>query len=98
MRDCTQHIGLLLVDLFVPASGSLKEKRMVLKSLQGRLQSRFNISVAQLDTDDKWQLATLGITMIANDRRFIDQCLQSVLLFIESFAPVEISDHQLTFL
>ena len=98
MRDCTQHIGLLWVDLFIPAAGSLKEKRMVLKSIQGRIQSRFNVSVAQLDTDDKWQTAAIGVVMIANDNRFVDQCLQNVLSFIESFGTVEISDHQISFI
>lgn len=98
MRDCTQHIGLLLVDLFIPAAGSLKEKRMILKSIQGRIQSRFNVSVAQLDTDDKWQTATIGVVMISNDNRFVDQCLQNILSFIESSGAVEISDHQISFI
>ncbi len=98
MRDCTQHVAVLLVALFIPSSQSLKDKRMVLKSLKDRLRKKFNVSVAELDHQDKWQLATCGIAMIGSDHRYMEGDLQSLLSFLEGTPGIEINDHQITFL
>ncbi len=96
--DQTRHIGILLVLLHIPAAQSLKDKRMVLKSLKDRVRLKFNVSIAELDREDKWQLATCGISMIGNDRRYIDRCLQNILSFIESADGAQVSDHRIEFL
>ena len=98
MNDFTQHIVVLLVDLYIPSAQSLKERRMVLKSLKDKIRTKFNVSIAQLDTQDKWQTATLGIAMIGNDNRYLDSCMQNILSLIEHSNHVEISDHRMTFL
>ena len=93
----TRHIGVLSVAIHIPASQSLKDKRMVLKSLKDRLKSKFNVSVAELDGQDTWQRSTLGIVMIGNDNRYLDSTLQNVLSYIESFGECEICDHTIEF-
>ena len=98
ISDQTRHIGVLLFSLFIPAAHSLKEKRMVLKSLKDKVRLKFNVSIAELDRDDKWQLATCGISMIGNDQRYIDSCLQHILQYLESINGAEISDHHIEFL
>ena len=98
MNDTTHHIGLLLIDLFIPSAQSLKEKRMVVKSLKDRVRSKYNVSIAQLDTEDKWQTATLGISMIGNDQRYMEGCLQDIFNFIEGSHGCEICDHKIEFL
>jgi len=97
MMDVTSHIGVLYVDLFIGDAQSLKDKRMVIKGLKDRIRNQFNVSIGELDGEDKWQTATLGVAMISNDRRYIDGILQNVLNFIERDHSVQISDHRLEF-
>ena len=98
MNDVTVHIGLLYVDLFMGESHSLKEKRMILKGLKERIRSKFNVSVSELDKQDKWQAAILGFAMLNSDQRHIDQAFQYILTFIESHSSVIISDQRIEFI
>lgn len=98
MQDVTYHIGILLVSLHIPSSQSLKDKRMVLKSIKDRVRVKFNVSVAELDTEDKWQTAVLGFSAIGNDQRYIDGCLQNILSLIESVDGAQISEQHIEFL
>jgi len=75
--------GLLQLELHIPASQSLKQKRRVIKSLKDRLQVRFNISVAEVDHLDKWQRAALAIVMVANDRAHLEAAFEKISAFIE---------------
>jgi len=61
---------------------SLKEKRSIVKSLIGRLKSRFNISVSEVDHQDEKTCAVLGIAVVSNDSRFINQQFDSILDFM----------------
>ena len=76
-------IGVCTLELHLPDNHSLKGKRQVVNSLKGRLKSRFNISVAEVDHLDVWQRATIGLVMISNDRRHVDGELSKILNFIE---------------
>ncbi len=71
---------------------------MVMKSLKDRVAAKFNVAFAELDDLDKWQTAVYGVAVIGNDNRYLDQCLQAILSFIETFRDVEISDQQISFL
>ena len=97
INDHTRHIAVLTVNLYIPSAQSLKDKRMVLKSLKDKVRSKFNVSIAELYCEDKWQVATCGLSMIGNDQRYLDSCLQNILSYIESMDGFEISDHQLEF-
>lgn len=97
MKDCLTHIGILYVDLHIPSAQSLKDKRMVLKSIKDRVRNKFNVSISELDGQDKWQVATLGFAMIGNDQQYIDSCLQNILQFMEHHREMEICDHQVEF-
>ena len=94
----TTHIGILYVDLFIGAAQSLKEKRMVLKRIKDRVRNQFNVSVAELDNHDKWQMSTLGFVMIGTDNRYINGALDSILSFIGRFHDVEICEHEIEFI
>ena len=96
--DFTQHIGVLTVSLHIPHAQSLKDKRMVLKSLKDRVRGKFNVSVAELGDSDKWQTAIIACAMVGNDGRYIESTLQNVQLFIESFnSGFVICDHKVEF-
>jgi uncharacterized protein len=86
------QLGTLRIVLQIPQSRSLKTKRQVVKGIKDRLKNRFNISVAEVDDNDLWQRATLGVAIVANERVFIDQVLTSVMNYIESNPEVIVVD------
>ena len=57
--------------LQIPESGSLKAKRQVLRRITDRVKARFNVAVAEVDDQDLWQKATLGLSVVGNDRRHV---------------------------
>ncbi len=80
-------IGLLTVHLSIPVCASLKEKRSQLKPLLTRLQREFNVSVAELDFQDRWQEALIGCTYLSNDGAHTQRSLQKVVSWIEKYYP-----------
>jgi uncharacterized protein YlxP (DUF503 family) len=78
------HVGVARVALHLAENGSLKGKRMVVKSVAQRVRNRFNVAVAEVDTQDLWQIATLGIVCVSGDRRHANEMLSKVVDFIES--------------
>jgi uncharacterized protein YlxP (DUF503 family) len=78
------HVGIARVALRLAGNGSLKGKRMVVKSVVQRVRNRFNVAVAEVDTQDAHQLATLGIVCLSDDPRHSNEVLSKVIDFIES--------------
>jgi len=76
-------VGLCTVDLQVPDSASLKEKRQVVQSAIARLRRQFNVSVAQVDHLDSWQLATLAIVAVSIDLPYLQGLLERAVHAIE---------------
>jgi hypothetical protein len=68
----TAHILFIAIELHIPHAHSLKEKRKHVKSLRDRLRAKFNASVAEIDALDDWQRSIIGVTMIGNDRRYLE--------------------------
>jgi uncharacterized protein YlxP (DUF503 family) len=77
-------VGTLLVEVYIPGSTSLKDKRQVVKGMIKRVQHRFNVSIVELDNEDLWQRANLGVAMIGCNRDHIERQLQLVLNFMDS--------------
>ena len=84
-------IGACELRMVILGAHSLKEKRKVLKSIKDRL-SRMNVSVAEVDDNDKWQAATLGISMVSNETAFIHSVIDRIISNIEGNGQVEILD------
>ena len=76
------RIGALRIYFHIQDSHSLKEKRMVMRSLKDRLCSRFNVAVAEIGENDKWQAGELGIVTVGNDGRFVSSAMEKVRQFI----------------
>lgn len=76
-------VGTLLVTLQVPDSTSLKEKRMVLRSLTARIRQTFNVAVAEVGDQDLWQSAVIGVACVSGDGRHADEMCQKVLRFVD---------------
>jgi len=77
-------VGVMTAQLSLHGITSLKEKRSIVKSLIGRLQSRFNISIAEVDHQDSKSIAVLGVAVVSNDSRFIDQQLDAIVGFMRN--------------
>ncbi len=77
-------VGVMTVTMHMQAIGSLKEKRHIVKSVIGRLQSRFNVSVSEVEHQDNKIVAVLGMAVVSNERAFIDQQLDGILNFMRN--------------
>ena len=76
-------VGVCRVTLHLPASHSLKDKRQVVRSLLARLQNRFHLSVAEVEDQDRWQIATLGLVCVSSSANIVDEVLTHALDYIE---------------
>jgi uncharacterized protein YlxP (DUF503 family) len=83
-------VGVCTVELWIPESQSLKDKRQVLHSLKDRLRGKFNLSVAEVDGQDLWQKAVLGMACVANDGSHVEQVLEQALNVMKSMPTVEV--------
>jgi len=93
------NVGMCRIRLRLPENLSLKGKRRVLKSITTRVGSKFNVSVAEVDDHDLWQLASLGICCVSNDKRHANEVLSRVVDFItNSRFEVEILDYEIEIL
>lgn len=91
-------VGLLEMDLYLPECSSLKEKRGILKSLKDRVRSRFNVSVAETDSNDLWQRAQLGVVVVANQSGSANAVLSRVVKFVQGEKRIQVLDFRLQFL
>ena len=78
------HVGVARVTLHLAENSSLKGKRMVVKSVVQRVRNRFNVAVAEIETQDAWEVLTLGIVCVSEDPRHANEMLSKVIDFIES--------------
>ncbi len=69
--------------LEIPASGSLKAKRQVLRRITDRVKARFNVAVAEVEDNDLWQRATLALSVVANDKRHVNEQMDKIIHFVE---------------
>ncbi|MEX2263104.1 MAG: DUF503 domain-containing protein [Bryobacteraceae bacterium] len=71
-------VGVLVLELRLENSHSLKDKRQVVKSLKEKLRQRFNVAVSEIGHQDLWQRAAVAAVTVAPDRGFAERVLQSV--------------------
>jgi len=83
-------IGTLTVELFIFGSRTLKDKRRILKSILDKVKSRFNVSIAEVDSHDMWQRSVLGIACVSNQVAHVQSVLSSVEKFISHQRDAEI--------
>lgn len=76
-------LGICRLTLRLPETHSLKEKRRVVKSLTQRMQSRFNVSVAEVEHQDVWQVAGIGLACVSTSSAHADEMMQRVVRFAE---------------
>jgi uncharacterized protein YlxP (DUF503 family) len=92
-------VGILTVRLRLPENQSLKGKRQVVKSVIQRVRNRFNVSVAEVEDQDLWQLATIGVACVSNSAAHVNEVLSKVQDFIAgSHLDAELLDYEIEIL
>ena len=80
----TMHVGVARLWLRMPENASLKDKRQVLRSLLQRLRNEFHVAVAEVDAQDDWRLACIGVTTVSGDALLARQVLDRVVAFVQA--------------
>ena len=83
-------IGYLLLELYLPYSHSLKEKRKRLKKIKDRLKIKYNVSYAELGFQDKWQRSKIGVVTLNNQKVVIEKTFRQIIHEIEESIDGEI--------
>ena len=83
-------VGSVLVELHIPQSTSLKAKRSVVNRIKQRIASRFNVSVAEVDYQDLWQRAAIGVAVVGGEKSVVESSLTKVVNLIQSEPSVEV--------
>jgi len=83
-------VGTVLVELHIPQSTSLKAKRSVVNRIKQRLASKFNVSVAEVDYQDLWQRAAIGVAVVGGEKAVVESSLTKVVRLIESETSIEV--------
>jgi hypothetical protein len=79
-------VGVGKVTLMVSDSHSLKAKRMVLRRIKDRCRNKFNVAIAEVGSQDLWQTAELGFSVVGNDYVFVQQMVDTIVTFIDDLA------------
>jgi uncharacterized protein YlxP (DUF503 family) len=83
-QENSMLVGVLTATMYMQGINSLKDKRHVVKSVIGRLQSRFNVSVSEVEHQDSKTCAVLGMAVVSNERVFVEQQLDAILNFMRN--------------
>ncbi len=85
-------VGIGKVEIFLPGLNSLKSKRRVINSVKGKIRSKFNVGVSEIDFLDKWQRSLIGIVAVSNDSKFLQSSLNKIMDQIKEFRDINILD------
>jgi uncharacterized protein YlxP (DUF503 family) len=77
-------VGILRITLHLPAAGSLKSKRHLLRSALDRVRARYPVAIAEVGENDTWQRSVVGVAAVGNDHAFVNELLDKVTGFVAS--------------
>lgn len=89
-------VGIVRLELHLPAARSLKDKRQVVRSMKERLRERLRAAVAEVEFQDLWQRAAIGIAVVAADGGQVRELLNSARNIVEQYAQAQVLDWQET--
>ncbi len=84
------HVAVIRIELHIPTSRSLKEKRAVVKPIVEGLRHRFSLSVAETGFQDKWQRTEIGVAVVSASAAHARDVVDSVERWMWSRADVEV--------
>jgi uncharacterized protein YlxP (DUF503 family) len=91
-------VGILTLEIFFPYARSLKDKRRILHGFKERLKGRYNVAVAELDYQDKWQRALLGIVTLNSQAGVVGDLLNRILSEARGLEEGEVVTHEIRYL
>lgn len=92
-------IGLCTISLDIPASSSLKDKRHALKPIIAHIRNNFNVSVAEVDHHDVWEMATIAVACVSTDSTYAHGQLMKVIEAIEHLrSDASLADFHIEFI
>ena len=91
-------VATCVVKLHLNGVHSLKEKRRIVKSLRTRLPQKFNLAVAEIEHNDVWQTAVLGLVTIGTDAGYLHGLLEKAVAWIEQIRPdIPVEEYSIEF-
>ena len=91
-------IGILTLELDIDHAQSLKDKRAVLNRIKDRVRNKFNVSIAEVEPSNVWNIATLAAVVVSNDQRFCNQVLSQVVNHVQEHGDCVIADYSTDFI
>lgn len=91
-------VGTCEIKLMIFESNSLKDKRQIIKSIIGKIQSRYNVSIAEIGLNDSWKTSIIGFACVTNDSAHANQIIYKIIKFIDGDSRVEILEHNIEIL
>lgn len=88
-------VGVGTVELMIHDSSSLKSKRQVIKSILGKVRSKFDLSIAEVDGQDKWQRSTIAFAVVSTDGGHVHSMLETITNYIEGLYLAEVVDSRI---
>jgi uncharacterized protein YlxP (DUF503 family) len=92
------HIGVLTAEFFIPQAASLKDKRSVLKRMRECVRREFNLSLAEIAYQDKWQRSQWVFCLVGSNKGYIDGVIQKLIEFLRSGRHASLIDYYIEFL
>ncbi|MBL9038512.1 MAG: DUF503 domain-containing protein [Archangium sp.] len=86
------------VTLDIPAAGSLKAKRQVLRRVTDRVKAKFNVAVAEVENNDVWNRAVVALAVVGNDKRHVNELMDKITHFIDDMYVAPIAHKELELL
>jgi len=77
-------VGVCRLELRLPENQSLKGKRMLVQSVTARLRQRFRVAAAEVEAQDRWQIAVIGVACVSNSESHARQVMEAVAAYVES--------------
>ena len=90
------HIGVCVIEIYLPDVGSLKHKRRIMKGLKDRVGRCFNVSIAEIGNHDIWRRTALGVACIGNDSANVHSIIMNVKNFLSQNHSLEITHMEVT--
>lgn len=90
-------VGLLSLEIHILNSISLKDKRMVLNHIKDRIHRKFNVSVAEIDYQDKWQRSLIGIALVTSEKRYAEELLNKIFHLLDTDDSFEIVQYSIDY-
>ena len=90
-------VGVCTIELRLHETHSLKGKRRILKSITSRVKNHFNVAIAEVDFQDKWQRALLGVAVVSTAQDHANGILSKVVNFVDDMNLAELLDYEIEF-